>query len=103
MTALPLYLLRHRPTGLYIPEPRGRADGHRGSRNGGSWAKPESPAEARPRVFKNHLAADAYLSQWLRGANTTEYDAGRAYPRLIHLPERQRNEFEVVTLTVEVP
>lgn len=68
----PLYAIKHKPTGFYLPEPTGRQG------RGSSHTEPTDPKEARPNLFPSELSARRCLIQWLRGKHTaymnSEYD-----------------------------
>jgi len=52
------FVIRHRPSGLLLPEPAGRQG------RGGSHVE---PSVERPRLFSSRIAARNALSAWLRG------------------------------------
>ena len=97
----PVYLIRHKPTGYYMPEPTG----HRG--RGSSFWEPTTEADY-PRVFKHPRSAKAALTQWLRGKHMpvreAEYDefSGRymeyvAGADVVHQPHRKLEDMEIVS------
>lgn len=55
-----LWLIRHKPTGWYMPEPLGRMG------RGGSHTEPD-PISDNARIFRSKRAATNALSSWLRG------------------------------------
>ena len=61
MSALTIFLLRHKVSGYYMPEATGR------SGRGGSWKEFCDPGVAPPRIFRSRLSASRFLSSWCRG------------------------------------
>lgn len=55
-----LYLIRHKPTGFFMPEPTGSHG------RGSSFWEPKKQAEY-PRIFRHQRSAKSALIQWLRG------------------------------------
>ena len=64
----PLYAIRHKPTGFYLPEPAGRQN------RGSSHTEPVDCTDERPRLFISELAARRSLIQWLRGKHQAVMD-----------------------------
>ena len=59
----PLYAIRHKPTGHFLPEPKGYAG------RGGSFVEPVDCGldHDNPRLFKSELSAKRALTAWLQG------------------------------------
>jgi hypothetical protein len=101
----PLYAIRHKPTGHYIPDPdriQWRA----------SHIEPVdcSGDGPNPRLFISELAAKRALSAWLQGRwkaeleSTDEYGSGfhyRGLPVPKTAPNRVKEEMEVVAFYLE--
>lgn len=60
MTIKPVYLIRHKPTGFFMPEPTGNQG------RGSSFWEPKEQAPY-PRIFRHERSAKAALGQWMRG------------------------------------
>lgn len=76
-TTVPLYAVRHRPTGNYIPRPMGRGG------RGGSHLEPVMPTEAketRPRFFETKRSAKIFLSSWLKGKYVADRGCNHGHP-----------------------
>lgn len=103
MNTITLFLIRHNPTGFYLPEPAGRMG------RGGSHIEPVNPTAERPRIFPSKLSASRALSQWLRGKHHRKWDhdweTGHVEDRVIiePIPSRKREEMEIVELKVDLP
>ena len=54
-----LYFIRHKPSGLYLPKPAGRAG------RGGSHVEPSAFCFAR--IFRSERSAKIALNAWLKG------------------------------------
>lgn len=100
----PLYAIRHKPTGHFLPEPKGRMG------RGGSHVEPVDCSNdgENPRLFQSKLSAQRALTAWLRGKHTAEIDYdydeynGHAYPYQagVHVkpvPSRIKEEMEIVS------
>jgi len=94
---IPLYAIKHVPSGKFLPEPTGR------SRRGGSHVGPEDPNEHPPRFFTKESTAKIVLSHWLRGIVVAErgtYGSPDYEPyediRTIPVPTRKREEMQIV-------
>ncbi len=111
MASIEKYAIKHKPTGRYLPEPRGRMG------RGGSHVEPVDVIQGQlatyPRMFPTKRGAQNYLSQWLRGKHHAEYEWEReewsspayrvdAGTSIKHVPTRIREEMEVVTLVIEL-
>lgn len=100
----PLFAIKHKPTGFYLPEPLGRMG------RGGSHTEPVdcSGDNENPRLFVTKLGASRALSAWLQGKfnaeRTWESDGegfGGGYyvddlPSVTPQPHRKKEEMEVV-------
>lgn len=102
---VPLYAIRHRPTGNYLPRPLGREG------RGGSHLEPVEPTsakETRPRFFETERAAKIFLSSWLKGKviHTSSYDSlnGEYWEdtSVVPVPSRKAEEMEVVHYVVDL-
>jgi hypothetical protein len=84
------YILRHKPTGGFMPEV------------GGSYtASKPSHYPKSPRMFHDERAAKIALSWWLKGRTTVTYYAAEDSEgewRTKPDPTRQREEWEVVAV-----
>lgn len=60
LTSAPLFAIRHKPTGRYIPRPPS-------GRKGGSWAEPTPLDKQPPRFFHRERDAKGFLTAWLKG------------------------------------
>lgn len=94
------YLIRHKPTGFYMPEPTG----YQG--RGSSFWEPKEQTEC-PRVFRHERSAKAALVQWLRGEHrpvkgyeANEFTGGGFFytegSEVIPMPHRRRDDMEIV-------
>lgn len=111
MASIEKYAIKHKPTGHYLPEPKGRMG------RGGSHVEPVKVIQGQlatyPRMFPTKRGAENCLAQWLRGKHHAEYEyesdepGGRQYridagTSIEHVPTRIREEMEVVTLVIEL-
>lgn len=100
MSTFDLYLIRHEPSGNYLPEPEGRMG------RGGSHTEPTPIAEKPPRIFRTERAAKIALNSWLKGkyVRTYGYDSqcGEYWEdtRVVPVPDRVASEMHVVKATV---
>lgn len=62
-TTIAVFLIRHTPSGAFIPQVFGR---------GGSYYEPAAHTEKPPRIFFSHHAARSFLGQWLRGKHSED-------------------------------
>lgn len=62
------WVIRHKPTGKIIPEPKGKMG------RGGSHVEPEDPILVMPRLFMTEIGAKRALSAWLQGKHTADMD-----------------------------
>lgn len=99
----PLYALRNKITGEFLPEPKGRMG------RGGSHGVPVdcSGDGPNPRLFKSELSAKRALTAWLQGKHHAEYSWesddtwGTSYRvqdgvTIEPVPSRKKEEWEVV-------
>lgn len=102
---VPLYAIRHKPTGDYIPRALGREG------RGGSHLEPVEPTgskETRPRFFETERAAKIFLSSWLKGkvVHTSGYDSlnGEYWEdtEIVPVPSRKAEDMEVVQYVVDL-
>lgn len=87
------FAVRHKPSGLFIPKLK------TGARRGGSHLEPSNDRE--PRLFHNHLAARAFLSNWLQGIfKEHTYTDYNGYPesslKIEKQPHRKKEDMEIV-------
>lgn len=100
---LSLFLIRHNPTGFYLPEPAGRMG------RGGSHVEPVDAASERPRIFPSKLSATRALAQWLRGKHHRDWHADwetgdvEDGVSIEPVPSRKRDEMEIVEIAVALP
>ncbi len=107
MEHLPIYVIRHIPTGWFLPEPTGRQG------RGSSFKHPTDPKVKQPRFFYSELSAKRALSSWLQGEHhpikDTEYDdySGNHYTicvgtQIIKQEDRIKSDMEIVPITWKV-
>ena len=82
---LPLFFIRHAPTGAYLPATN--AD-HRGA------TRVEPSTTLQPRVFRSRRDARIALTVWLKGA---------IYLRVFPRPSRREADMEIVEIGVDLP
>lgn len=98
-----LFAIRHKPSGAFMPEPKGRC------MRGGSHLEPEK--DVMPRLFHSERSAKAALTQWLRGKHVADYDwdyddySGKEYKyqcgtNIIPQPHRKREDMEIVPVSI---
>lgn len=103
-----LYAIKHKPSGGYLPIPRGRLG------RGGSHTEPMIPdgsIEKQPRLFPNEKNAKNCLAAWLHGKYVAyrgrDYGLdGADYYEEIELkpqPHRIREDMEIVPITINLP
>ena len=108
----PLYAIRHKPTGHFLPEPEGYAG------RGGSFVEPVDCGlgHDNPRLFKSELSAKRALTAWLQGKHEPEFgyecdDGYNSYRVLngiavIPVESRQKQDMEIVSFKLileEIP
>lgn len=103
MTEITFWLIRHIPTGGYLPQPTGYMG------RGGSHVEPviHDPADpkTRPRICNTKRTAINVLSQWLAGKYYKDHDpdwgdsADGPYP----VPTRIREEMEIIPINLVIP
>ena len=91
-----LWVIRHKPTNSYLPNPTfGSAKGR-----GGSHVEPVPPHVSQPRTFDTERAAKSALGHWLRGkVNCSRWD-GDEDITLVPVPHRKREEMEIVPVVL---
>lgn len=97
----PVYLIRHKPSGFFMPEPTGNQG------RGSSFWEPKEQA-SYPRIFRHERSAKAALVQWLRGEHhpVREYetdDSGKSFyytagAEVKPVTTRQKENMEVVPM-----
>ena len=106
MLSITRYVIRHNPTGHYLPQALGR------SGRGGSHVEPiPMDGTDNPRLLHSERAAKAYLASWLmgkvycsRGGSSSFYeDEPYEDLHLEHVPTRRGEEMEIVPITIELP
>lgn len=108
----PLYAIRHKPTGHFLPEPKGRMG------RGGSFLEPVDCGldHDNPRLFKSELSAKRALTAWLQGKHEPEFgyecdDGYNSYRVLegmtiIPVDSRRKSDMEIVSFRLileEIP
>lgn len=102
---VPLFAIRHKPTGNYLPRPLGREG------RGGSHLEPVEPIgtkETRPRFFETERAAKIFLATWLKGkvVHLSDFDSytGDYWESLdvVPVPSRKADEMEIVEYCVDL-
>lgn len=94
----PLYAIRHKPTGHFLPEPKGYAG------RGGSFLEPVDCGldHDNPRLFKSELSAKRALTAWLQGKHERVFDGIAVIP----VESRQKQDMEIVSFRLileEIP
>lgn len=103
MSTFDLWLIRHEPTGNFLPEPEGRMG------RGGSHTEPTPIAEKPPRIFRTERAAKIALNSWLKGkhVHTSGYDSfcGEFWEdtSIVPVPDRIASDMRVVKASVVLP
>ena len=102
MPLVSVWLIRHEPSGYYIPLPRGRGG------RGGSYVEPSDLAQESPRLFWSERAAKSYLGLWALGKfyekqyqdyeGNWDIDAG-----VTPVPTRNKADMRIVKLEIELP
>lgn len=95
-TAISEYVvLRHKPTGFFIPEPKSRHG------RGGSHVDPVPANVGIPRLFCNERAAKSFLGQWSRGKFycSRDYDGGEELT-VKAIMGRNKKDFEMVSILI---
>ena len=92
----PVYLILHKPTGFFMPEPTGNQG------RGSSFWEPKEQAPY-PRIFRHERSAKIALVQWLRGEHHSvrEYEDGNYYTTgavVIPVITRYKEDMEVVPM-----
>ena len=100
-----IWLIKHKPTGYYLAEPRGRCG------RGGSHVEP-NPDSEKARICRSLGSAKSVLGAWLKGkwvahrSNYTsidgEYDFDESFS-IIPVPDRIRQDMEIVEVEVQLP
>lgn len=91
-----LWVIRHKPSGNYLPNP---TFGNRKGR-GGSHVEPVGTHIAQPRTFDSERSAKSALGHWLRGkVNCSRYKDDEVY-ELIPVPHRKREEMEIIPVVL---
>ncbi len=103
---LNLFLIKHKPTGHYLAEPHGR------SGRGGSHVEP-GPGPNNARICRSMGSAKAVLGAWLRGKFVASRGMSQSGPdwdsefyeeiTIIPVPERKREDMEIVPIEVQLP
>jgi hypothetical protein len=97
-----VWFVRHRPTGRYLPLPRGRGG------RGGSYVEPADPSVEPPRPFWSKRAAQSALGLWLLGkfyersyqTYNGDYDVDAG---VTPVPSRRREEMDIVCVEINLP
>lgn len=97
------WVIKHRPSGFYIPEPRGWYD-----KRGGSFSVPD-PDENKARLFISELSAKRFLSAWLKGEyyGIKEYEDGYWYTAGYKIKDppvaRIKEDMEILPVGITLP
>lgn len=105
------WVIRHKPTGGYLPQPHGRMG------RGGSWVEPvlydPDNWDTEPRLCTSKRSATGVLTQWLRGkvhhssgSYEDHYSGGVEYyeeNEIEYVPSRIREDMEIVSLHLVIP
>lgn len=109
MSTIKFWLIRHKPTGGYLPEPTGRMG------RGGSHVEPvmHTDTATEPRLFHTERAAKIALGTWLKGkyvAKRGSYAGGPDFieeyyedVEIVGVPSRKREEMEIISADLVLP
>lgn len=109
MSTIIRYAIRRISDGFYMPQPFGR------NGRGGSSGEPADPnhAATQIRLFHNKQAAIRSLSAWLKGEWVTRrgnhhdnWSSAEEYyeeTEIVHKPDRNKDDMEVVAVKVDLP
>lgn len=101
---IPIYAIRHRPSGKFLPQPVGRYG------RGGSFVEPADPTIHAPRFFTSMTTAKIVLNYWLKGEfhhssgvyydheGNPDYDEGIEIRYMAH---RKAGDMEIVEFRLE--
>lgn len=93
---LTLYLIRHKPTGKYLPVTK--------YNRGGSHTEPMSVLAANPRIFYSKKAAISALAAWLKGKPATRNyfidENAEEFLTILPQPHRIKSKMEIVEMTL---
>lgn len=86
------FLIRHKPTGFFIPPGKG-IDGR-----GGSHVE---PSDEKPKLFASERSAKSWLTTWLKGkvvddSYTDRHGEFQYSLKTVAVPTRKREEMEIV-------
>lgn len=93
-----LWFVRHKPTGHYIPEPKGR------NGRGGSFLEPSSNKDDA-RIFRSELSAKRFIGAWLKGQYHHSSSVGYDYEgnpdyyedvSIVPVPSRIREDMKII-------
>lgn len=111
MTKITFWVIRHKPSGGYLPQPMGR------EKRGGSHVEVTKhiigKPETEPRLCTNRRSAVAVLNAWMNGKYVTSRGGGYMgredwedfYEETYIMPQphRVREEMEIIPLDLEIP
>jgi hypothetical protein len=106
-TEITFWLIRHIPTGHYLPQPQGRM-GRGGSHVEPVQHNPNDPA-TKPRLFTTKRSASNALGQWLAGKHMCHWSYGGEgydydeYTTIEPQPHRIRADMEIVSVNLVIP
>ncbi len=89
-----LWVIRHKPTGGFLPEPKY-------SKRGRGGALYEPSTTDKPRLFRTERGAKNALTAWLQGKwhwTLTSWEDGEGSLDIKPVPSRLREEMEIVHL-----
>lgn len=92
---LVLYVIREKSTGKFMPEVYWK--------KGYTHTYPISPFIATPRLFSSRAGAARALGQWLKGRQSTFVAGDEVIYKLETVPERDREDMEIVEVRLELP
>lgn len=101
----PIYLIRHKVTGKYLPTDRYIHDKEGHCYRGVSWVEFTEPDKEKARGFKSYYAARRFLVPWLRGKTefyTTYKNPFETHSKLIPGTRRHEADYEIVLFTFKV-
>lgn len=103
---LTICVIRHKPSGHYIPWPT-RDGGTRHNTRGGSYVEPT--ADKPPRIFPSPQSARSFLSMWLLGIHKTVHEQcgeygedTSSYVGQTPVPSRIKEDMEIITREIEL-
>ena len=102
MTQIKKYVIRHKPTGYFIPVPHDKSKRPKNTTRGGTFYEP-MPDPHLIRLFVSELSAKRFLTAWLMGKHIGQNDDGYSYVAQIKpISSRIRSEMEILPAYMEI-